>query len=161
MRCPACGQRDTRVVDSRELEEAATIRRRRECPSCGSRFTTYERTESPRLTVLKRDGARQEFDRARLLAGLQKSLAGRPVSRGAAEAAAEEIEATLRSLGSSEVDSTRIGELVLEQLARLDRLAYVRFATHFRDELSDTDLAAIGRAPTNDRALGPRTDQET
>jgi transcriptional repressor NrdR len=153
LRCPSCGNRDTRVVDSRELEEAATIRRRRECPICGSRFTTYERTETPRLGVIKQDGSRQEFDRSRVLSGLQKSLAGRPVPRGAADQAADEIEAELRSRGVGDVDSSEIGELVLQQLARLDRLAYVRFATHFRDDLTDEDLVAMGRAPAGEREV--------
>jgi transcriptional repressor NrdR len=160
VRCPNCGEHETRVIDSRELDEAATIRRRRECSSCGGRFTTYERTESPRLTVLKRDGARQEFDRERVLAGLQKSLAGRPVRRGAADTAADEIEAALRSRGTSEVDSTTIGELVIEHLARLDRLASLRFAMHFRDELSDSELEALVRG-AEERTAGPRDDAES
>ena len=145
MRCPVCGQRDTRVVDSRELDESATVRRRRECPACGSRFTTYERPEAARLTVVKRKGGRQEFDRRRLLGGIERSLAGRPVPAGAAQAAAEQIETALRGRGTSEVDSTTIGELVVEHLAQIDRVASVRFAMHFRDDLTDDELESLVR----------------
>ena len=91
MRCPQCGTRDTRVVDSRDLDESATIRRRRECPACGSRFTTYERVEAARLVVAKRDGTRQEFDRDKLASGLAKALTRRPVADDAAERAADAI----------------------------------------------------------------------
>ncbi len=142
MRCPSCGQRDTRVVDSRELDEAATIRRRRECPACATRFTTYERAEAARLTVLKSDGRRQEFDRDKLLAGLQKSLARRPVPADAAEVAADRIEAELRAGGVGEVSSRRIGELAMERLRELDQLAYIRFATHYQ---SFRDLEELKR----------------
>ena len=103
MRCPTCEERDTRVVDSRDLEDAATIRRRRECVACGARFTTYERMEAARLVVVKRDGVRQEFDRDKLAAGIRKALTRRPVPDGAAERAADEIEAILRAAGATEV----------------------------------------------------------
>src|SRR3989442_11869518 len=103
MRCPQCGARETRVVDSRDLEDSATIRRRRECSACTFRFTTYERTEAARLVVVKRDGTRQEFDRERLVAGLRKALTRRPVADGVAEQAADEIEAELRAAGAGEV----------------------------------------------------------
>ena len=99
MRCPQCEARDTRVVDSRDLDDAATVRRRRECAACGTRFTTYERIEAARLVVVKRDGSRQEFDRAKLTAGLRKALTRRPVPDDAAERAADAIEAELRSAG--------------------------------------------------------------
>src|ERR1043165_8267408 len=102
MRCPQCGARDTRVVDSRDLDDSATIRRRRECASCATRFTTYERTEAARLVVMKRDGTRQEFDRDKLASGLRKALTRRPVADGAAEQAADEIETELRAIGQSE-----------------------------------------------------------
>src|SRR5438034_2325119 len=105
MRCPACGERDTRVIDSRDLDDSATIRRRRECAACATRFTTYERIESARLTVIKRGGDREDFDRNKLVAGLEKALKGRPVAAGSAESAADEIEATLRSEGINEVPS--------------------------------------------------------
>ena len=105
MHCPQCESRDTRVVDSRDLDDAATIRRRRECLACGVRFTTYERVEAARLVVVKRDGTRQDFDREKLAAGLRKALTRRPVRDGAADRAADEIEATLRAGGSTEVES--------------------------------------------------------
>jgi transcriptional repressor NrdR len=142
MRCPTCEERDTRVIDSRELDEAATIRRRRECLGCGARFTTYERVEAARLVVLKRDGVRQEFDRDKLAAGIRKALTRRPVPDSAAERAADEIEATLRSAGSTEVDSSRIGELAMEQLRALDQIAYIRFASVYQ---SFEDLEALKR----------------
>ena len=100
MRCPQCEERDTRVVDSRDLDDAATIRRRRECAACGARFTTYERIEAARLVVVKRDGTRQEFDRDKLAAGLRKALTRRPVPDGAAERAADEIEASSAAAGA-------------------------------------------------------------
>ena len=99
MRCPQCNERETRVVDSRDLDDSATIRRRRECAACSFRFTTYERVEAARLIVIKRDASRQEFDRERLVSGLRKALTRRPVPDGAAEGAADAIEAELRSAG--------------------------------------------------------------
>lgn len=139
MRCPQCGTRDTRVIDSRDLDEAATIRRRRECPTCSVRFTTYERVEAARLVVLKRDGVRQEFDRDKLASGLRKALTRRPVPDDAAERAADAIEAALRSSGQSEIPSDRIGELAMEQLRALDHIAYIRFASVYQsfEDLED------------------------
>src|SRR5215510_6489903 len=113
MRCPVCGERDTRVVDSRDLDDGGTIRRRRECAACSTRFTTYERVEAARLLVVKRDGTRQEFDRDKLANGLRKALTRRPVPDGAAEQAADEIDAELRAAGSSEVPSSRIGAMAM------------------------------------------------
>lgn len=129
MRCPQCGARDTRVVDSRDFDDSTTIRRRRECGACAARFTTFERVEAARLVVLKRDGTRQEFDRDKLAAGLRKALTRRPVADGVAEQAADEIEAELRASGFSEVPSSRIGELAQERLRSIDRIAYIRFAS--------------------------------
>jgi transcriptional repressor NrdR len=139
MRCPQCGTRDTRVVDSRDLDESATIRRRRECPACAVRFTTYERVEAARLVVVKRDGTRQEFDRDKLAAGLAKALTRRPVPGDAAERAADEIEGELRASGSSEVVSSRIGALAMEKLRALDHIAYIRFASVYQsfEDLED------------------------
>ncbi len=139
MRCPRCGTRDTRVVDSRDLDEAATIRRRRECPSCTVRFTTYERVEAARLVVAKRDGTRQEFDRDKLASGLRKALTRRPVPDDAAERAADEIETELRSSGLSEIPSDRVGSLAMEKLRALDHIAYIRFASVYQsfEDLED------------------------
>ena len=139
MRCPQCGERETRVVDSRDLDDAATIRRRRECSACTTRFTTYERVESARLVVVKRDGTRQEFDRDKLAAGLRKALTRRPVPDGLAEAAADEIEAELRAAGATEVPSSRIGALAMEKLRGIDKIAYIRFASVYQsfEDLED------------------------
>ncbi len=142
MRCPQCGTRDTRVVDSRDLDESAAIRRRRECPSCTARFTTYERVEAARLVVVKRDGTRQEFERDKLAAGLAKALTRRPVPDGAAEAAADAIESELRSSGLSEIPSSRVGELAMDRLRALDHIAYIRFMSVYQ---SFEDLADLKR----------------
>jgi transcriptional repressor NrdR len=139
MRCPQCGERDTRVVDSRDLDDSATIRRRRECMTCTMRFTTYERIEAARLVVVKRDGTRQEFDRERLVTGLRKALTRRPVADDAAEQAADRIEAELRSGGMTEVPSSRVGALAMEALRGLDHIAYIRFASVYQsfEDLED------------------------
>ncbi len=142
MRCPVCEARDTRVVDSRDLDDGSTVRRRRECVSCGARFTTYERVETARLTVIKRDGRREDFERDKLAAGLRKALTRRPVGSGAADRAADEIEATLRASGAAEVDSARIGELAMERLRELDQIAYIRFASVYQ---SFEDLETLKR----------------
>ena len=156
MRCPQCTARDSRVVDSRDLDDAATIRRRRECSACGARFTTYERIEAARLVVVKRDGVRQEWDRDKLVSGLLKALTRRPVPEGAAEQAADEIEAQLRSMGTSEVPSSEIGALAMEKLRGLDQIAYIRFASVYQ---SFEDLEALKREVDslyNERGTGGR-----
>lgn len=132
MRCPSCGERDTRVVDSRDLDESATIRRRRECNLCATRFTTYERIESARLAVMKSDGRREEFDREKLASGLAKALTRRPVASDAADKAAEQIEASLRSRGVSEVPSGDIGQMAMDKLREIDQIAYIRFASVYQ-----------------------------
>ena len=131
MRCPSCGERDTRVVDSRDIDDAA-IRRRRECNLCATRFTTYERIESARLTVIKSDGKREEFDRDKLATGLSRALTRRPVPDDAAEKAAEEIETALRARGQSEIPSRLIGEMAMDRLRELDQIAYIRFASVYQ-----------------------------
>jgi transcriptional repressor NrdR len=140
MRCPVCGERETRVVDSRDLDDSATIRRRRECAACSTRFTTYERVEAARLLVVKRDGTRQEFDRDKLANGLRKALTRRPVPDGAAEQAADEIEATLRGEGMTEIPSARVGKLAMEKLHELDQIAYIRFASVYQSFEGIEDL---------------------
>ena len=139
VRCPNCGERDTRVVDSRDIDDAA-IRRRRECNLCTTRFTTYERVESARLTVIKSEGGRQEFDRDKLASGLAKALTRRPVAEDAAQKAAEEIEAALRSRGSSEVPSRLIGEMAMAKLREIDQIAYIRFASVYESYEGLEDL---------------------
>jgi transcriptional repressor NrdR len=131
VRCPQCGERDTRVVDSRDIDDAA-IRRRRECNLCSTRFTTYERIEAARLTVVKSNGRREEFDREKLASGLAKALTRRPVEANAAQQAAEEIETALRARGSSEIPSGLIGEMAMEKLREIDQIAYIRFASVYQ-----------------------------
>jgi transcriptional repressor NrdR len=139
MRCPHCGARETRVVDSRDLDDSATIRRRRECTACATRFTTYERVEAARLVVVKRDGSRQEFDREKLAAGLRKALTRRPVADDGPERAADEIEAELRAQGATEVPSSQVGALAMDKLRELDQIGYIRFASVYQsfDDLED------------------------
>lgn len=146
MRCPQCGERETRVVDSRDLDDAATIRRRRECATCSARFTTYERVEAARLVVVKRDGVRQEFDRDKLVVGLRKALTRRPVTDDVAERAADGIEAELRAGGQTEVPSSRIGALAMEKLRGIDQIAYIRFASVYQ---SFEDLEDLKREVDN------------
>ena len=137
MRCPKCEAAATRVIDSRDLENGSTIRRRRECEACGHRFTTYERPEGARLLVVKRDGSRQEFEREKLRAGLLKALQKRPVTLDRVEAAIDDIESQLRARGDAEVPSTEIGRMATEALRDLDQLAYIRFASvyHAYDDI--------------------------
>ena len=137
MRCPHCENDATRVIDSRDLENGSTIRRRRECEACGHRFTTYERPEGARLVVVKRDGSREEFEREKLRAGLLKALQKRPVTLDRVEAALDEIELILRARGDAEVPSTEVGRLATEALRDLDQLAYIRFASvyHAYDDI--------------------------
>ena len=137
MRCPHCENDATRVIDSRDLENGSTIRRRRECEACGHRFTTYERPEGARLVVVKRDGSREEFEREKLRAGLLKALQKRPVTLDRVEVALDEIELTLRARGDAEVPSTEVGRLATEALRDLDQLAYIRFASvyHAYDDI--------------------------
>jgi transcriptional repressor NrdR len=132
-------------VDSRDLDEAS-IRRRRECETCGTRFTTYERIEAPRLIVVKRDGARQEFDREKLVSGFRKALTRRPLPEDAAEQAADQIEAQLRAGGATEVDSSEIGKLAMEKLRALDQIAYIRFASVYS---SFEDIETLKREVDN------------
>jgi transcriptional repressor NrdR len=151
MRCPRCSEAATRVIDSRDLEAGSTIRRRRECEACGYRFTTYERPEGARLMVVKRDGSRQEFDRAKLQAGLLKALEKRPVTLARVEQAVDDIESGLRARGEPEVTSKEIGRLATEALRDIDQLAYIRFASVYH---SYEDIDTLKREV--DRLLGQR-----
>lgn len=132
MHCPFCGTEDTRVVDSRLVADGSQIRRRRECASCKERFTTFEVAELLMPRVVKRDGSREPFDEHKLRAGLQRALEKRPVSVEAVEAAISAIKRDLQSAGEREVPSRAVGEKVMEQLRRLDDVAYVRFASVYR-----------------------------
>jgi transcriptional repressor NrdR len=132
MRCPFCGHEDTQVVDSRSSPEASAIRRRRKCPACDKRFTTYERVDLKMPRLVKKDGNRMEFDREKLVASMMIALRKRPVATDALEAAVLRIEEKLRALGEREVPTSRVGDLVMRELAKLDKIAYIRFASVYR-----------------------------
>ncbi len=132
MRCPFCGSRDTRVIDSRLVGDGDQVRRRRQCPDCDERFTTYETVELSLPRVVKRDGSRVPFDPAKLRGGLARALEKRPVPAEAMEAAISRIQKTLIASGEREIDSLRIGERVMDELKELDEVAYVRFASVYR-----------------------------
>lgn len=132
MRCPLCGHREDKVVDSRTIQDHRAIRRRRECLKCGKRFTTYEYIEEPSLLVIKRDGRRQPFDRQKILAGLVKACEKRPISMDQMEDIVMQVERAVQKKTLREVTSTRIGELIMERLKHLDEIAYVRFASVYR-----------------------------
>lgn len=132
MKCPFCENEDTKVIDSRHTEEGAAIRRRRECEKCGKRFTTYEKIEEVILVVIKKDGSREPFDRNKLLNGIIKACEKRPVALADMEKCVDEIERGLNNMMEKEVKSTFIGELIMEKLKDLDEVAYVRFASVYR-----------------------------
>ena len=131
MHCPYCNSPDSKVTDSRSVEDG--IRRRRECGRCGLRFTTYERVQSTALLVVKRDGRRQEFDRIKLLNRIVTASAKRPIAFKDIERLVEDIEGELQALGRAEIPSSAIGEMVMDRLRSLDRVAYVRWASVYRD----------------------------
>jgi transcriptional repressor NrdR len=136
MKCPFCGHLGDKVVDSRESKEGEAIRRRRECLDCGKRFTSYERIDEIAYMVIKKDGTRERFERQKLIAGLLKACEKRPVSVAAIEAVADKAETLLQERPDKEIGTEEIGALVMDELKRLDKVAYVRFASvyrHFRD----------------------------
>ncbi|GGK09284.1 transcriptional repressor NrdR [Lentibacillus kapialis] len=146
MRCSNCQNKSTKVLDSRPIEEGQSIRRRRECERCGFRFTTFERIEEVPLIIVKKDGTRQEYSREKLIRGLIKACEKRPVPLEKIEGIAIDVEKELRDTGISEVESNEIGEMVMERLSEIDEVAYVRFASVYRqfkdisvflDELKD------------------------
>jgi transcriptional repressor NrdR len=132
MRCPFCGTQDDRVVDSRASQEGAAIRRRRECLGCGRRFTTYEYIEEASVTIIKSDGRRESFDRAKLSNGLRLACTKRPISTAQIDEVVDQIEANILGRGEKEVRSQIIGEMVMAHLKALDEIAYVRFASVYR-----------------------------
>ena len=132
MRCPYCSHDDTLVVETRESDEGDVVRRRRRCPACDKRFTTYERADIALPVVVKKDGARVEFDRAKIRASMLLALRKRPVSVGQIDAALERIEEQVLGGGAREIASSRLGELVMGELERIDKVAYVRFASVYR-----------------------------
>ena len=138
MRCPYCAHEETQVVETRESDEGDVIRRRRRCVKCDKRFTTYERPESTLPAVVKKDGARVEFDPAKLRASMLLALRKRPVSMEQIDAALERIQEKLLASAAKEIPSARLGELVMRELKRIDKVAYVRFASVYR-EFEDVD----------------------
>ena len=132
MRCPFCSHPESKVVDSRPSDEGSSIRRRRECLACHKRFTTYETMESLPLMVIKKDGSRQTFDKTKLLNGMIRACEKRPVAFATLEDMANEIEQVLQNDMDREIPSARIGELVMERLKKVDEVAYVRFASVYR-----------------------------
>ncbi len=138
MRCPYCNSLDTRVIDSRSTEDDRTIRRRRQCEHCGRRFSTYERYEDATIMVVKKDLTREAYDQSKLIGGIVKSCQKRPVSMAEIENVARNVEMKINHLGKNEVSSRYIGELVMNELKKLDPVAYVRFASVYR-EFKDVD----------------------
>ncbi|MDB5370026.1 MAG: transcriptional repressor NrdR [Roseomonas sp.] len=154
MRCPFCGSEDTQVKDSRPADDGAAIRRRRSCPSCGARFTTFERVTLRELTVLKSDNRRVPFDREKLARSIRVALRKRPVDEDRVERIVNGIQRRLEAEGESEITSRSIGEMVMETLKELDPVAYVRFASVYRNFREAKDFEAfLG-------ALGTSTDPD-
>jgi len=133
MTCPFCGFNQDRVIDSRESKEGDSIRRRRQCLGCDRRFTTYERTDEIPYMVVKKDGRREKFDRQKVLNGLLKACEKRPVAMGKLAALVDEVEAKLADSADREISTTELGELLMDRLQGLDKIAYVRFASVYRD----------------------------
>ena len=161
MRCPYCHSEDTQVLDTRASEEGDSIRRRRRCNACDKRFTTYERVELAMPVIVKKNGSRTEFEPAKLRASLMLALRKRPVSADAVDAAIRRIEEKLLSSGEREIMSGQIGELVMRELRRLDKIAYIRFASvyrsfedvsEFRDAIDEIDVEP--KAPAARKARG-------
>jgi len=157
MRCPWCGREDDKVVDSRPAEQGAAIRRRRQCRSCGRRYTTFERIEEVGLVVLKRDGTKESWDRDKMVAGIRKAIVNRPVSPEQVAQVADRIEGRLRRKGPI-VTSQQVGLEVLQHLQRLDQVAYMRFASVYKDfqELTDFERELGGLAAKKEPAKARR-----
>ena len=132
MKCPFCGKDNTRVIDSRPTEDSS-IRRRRECDECKKRFTTYEKVETLPLIVIKKDNIREPYDREKITAGIVRSCHKRPISMSQINAAVDEIETQIFNLGDKEIPTTTIGQIVMDKLKNLDEVAYVRFASVYRE----------------------------
>ena len=154
MRCPFCGSEDTQVKDSRPADDGAAIRRRRSCPSCGARFTTFERVTLRELTVLKSDQRRVPFDREKLARSIRVALRKRPVDEDRVERIVNGIQRRLEAEGESEIASRAIGEMVMDTLRELDPVAYVRFASVYRNFREAKDfqafLGSLGKTPDPD-----------
>ncbi len=133
MTCPFCGHKEDKVIDSRESKEGDVIRRRRQCLACERRFTTYERSDEIPYMVIKKDGRREKFDRQKVLGGLLKASEKRPVPMGRLAEIVDEVEARLADSSEREISTTEVGEMLMERLKSLDKIAYVRFASVYRD----------------------------
>ena len=151
MRCPFCGNVDTQVKDSRPAEDHVAIRRRRFCPACGGRFTTYERVEKAPVMIVKKDGRREEFDRDKVLRGIQKACEKRAISVNLIEEIVEAIEQTLRESNDREISSKVVGEKIIQALKEVDDVAYVRFASVYREfkDVADFIQELKGLLPTH------------
>ena len=146
MKCPYCGHPESKVIDSRPADENASIRRRRECLSCAKRFTTYETVESLPMVVIKKDGSRQSFDRQKMLRGMIRACEKRPVALAELERIADEIEQELQNSMEREIRTEAIGEKVMERLRKVDQVAYVRFASVYRQFKDiDTFMAELNK----------------
>lgn len=139
MKCPFCGDDNTRVIDSRPADDNSSIRRRRECDDCGKRFTTYEKVETIPLIIIKKDKTRETYDRSKIESGVIKSCHKRPISIEEIENCVDRIETQIFNLEHKEIDSTVIGEIVMDELKNLDEVAYVRFASVYR-EFKDVNI---------------------
>ena len=153
MKCPYCGHSESKVIDSREGETG--IRRRRECLGCAKRYTTYERVETQTLYVVKKDGRREPFDREKLLAGIRRACEKRPLPTGTLERMGDDIEVDLMRSGRAEVQSSVVGEAVMERLKRLDHIAYIRFASVYREFGDLEELRREVEALTEGRGVPP------
>ena len=152
MRCPFCASEDTQVVDTRSNEDTNVIRRRRKCPKCDKRFTTYERVELRMPRLVKKDGSRTDFDRDKLVGSMMLALRKRPVATEEIDGAADRIEEKLRSLGEREIVTSRVGDLVMRELAKLDKIGYIRFASVYRSfETPDDFREAVQEVKTKKR----------
>lgn len=155
MKCPFCADPNTQVIDTRENEDGDTVRRRRRCMACDKRFTTYERVELKMPSVVKKNGSRADYDREKLMASMQLALRKRPVTMESIDAAVDRIEERLITLGEREVLSEKVGELVMRELKRLDKIAYVRFASVYRNFEDVDEFRDAVREVTKPRV--PRT----
>jgi transcriptional repressor NrdR len=156
LNCPFCGYIDSKVIDSRDVNDG--IRRRRQCLRCDLRFTTYERLQRASLFVIKKDGRREEFDREKLLSGIRKACDKRPLASGAVDQLVDEIEGELHQTGRAEVSSSRVGDLVMAKLKKLDHIAYIRFASVYREFQDITTLKEEVDSLAG-HALSPPADQ--
>ena len=170
MRCPFCGNMDTRVIDSRLASEGMQVRRRRECVACGDRFTTYEAAELVMPRIVKSDGTREPFNEEKLLTGVLRALEKRPVDTDSVDAAISHIQHRLQSCGEREIESRRLGQWVMEELRNLDQVAYVRFASvyrsfqdvsEFRDEIERLEQGPTPEEKRDQMPLLPDEDDKS